>query len=208
MPSARPGAPRAAHLGPERRRPQVLDAALDIAVSDGLTAVTIGGIAQRLGVTRPVVYACFADRVEILDALLRREAEVVTASLVAALHASGTGDDPEAVFVQGFRELLAAVDEHEATWRLMMTSALPDPAVAALYADARAAVQRAATDWIAPAMRHWWSTEDLERKLPVLIDLFMASCESAIRSYLVGGWTSAELGDLVGRATYRAFAGA
>lgn len=64
---------RAAHLGPERRRPQVLDAALAIAVSDGIAAVTIGAVAQRLKVTRPVVYSCFPDRVELLRALLERE---------------------------------------------------------------------------------------------------------------------------------------
>lgn len=198
---------RAAHLGPDRRRPQVLDAALTLAVRDGLAAVTFGRIAAELDVTRPVVYACFADRVELLEALLEREAETLTVSMVAALHASGSGDDSEAVFVQGFRELLTSVDEHRETWQLIFLTA-PDPALTARYTDAHAVVRRAATDWIGPAMRRWWATPDLDRKLPVLIGLFMASCESAIRTYLAGGWTAADLGDLMGRAIHRAFQGA
>ena len=48
---------RAAHLGPERRRPQVLDAALKIAVERGSHAVSMEAVAQSMGVTKPVVYA-------------------------------------------------------------------------------------------------------------------------------------------------------
>lgn len=196
---------RAAHLGPERRRPQILDAALAIAVRDGLGAVTFGRIATELSVTRPVVYSCFGDRVELMEALLHREAETLTVSAVAALHASGSGNDAEAVFAQGFKELLASVEEHRDTWRLLLFAA-PDPAVATTYAQSRTVVRQAATDWIGPAMRRWWNTTDLDRKLPVLVDLFMAACESGIRSYLDGEWSADELGDLLGRAVYRAFA--
>ena len=65
--------PRAAHLGPDRRRPLVLDTALRIAVEDGIGSVSIVSVASAMGVTRPVVYACFDDRVALLDALLNRE---------------------------------------------------------------------------------------------------------------------------------------
>ena len=75
---------RAAHLGPERRRPQVLDAALAIAIERGVPAVTIGAVAERLDVTRPVVYSCFADRVELLHALLDRENEILLEEATAA----------------------------------------------------------------------------------------------------------------------------
>ena len=72
---------RAAHLGPERRRPQILDAALQIAAESGTAAVTIGAVATHLGVTRPVVYSCFKDRVELLAALLDREGESLRETL-------------------------------------------------------------------------------------------------------------------------------
>ena len=96
---------RAAHLGPERRRPQVLDAALAISLEEGVGEVTIGAIAKRLEVTRPVVYACFADRVEIITALLERETGRLRDALVTALR-SARGDGPDDAFVTGIRVAL------------------------------------------------------------------------------------------------------
>ncbi|MDI9897387.1 hypothetical protein QM797_21935 [Rhodococcus sp. IEGM 1381] len=48
---------RAEHLGPERRRPAVLDSALAIAVERGVGAVTMVAVAARACVTRPVTYS-------------------------------------------------------------------------------------------------------------------------------------------------------
>ncbi|GAB2978287.1 TetR/AcrR family transcriptional regulator [Nocardioides montaniterrae] len=200
---------RASHLGPERRRPQVLDAALAIAVRDGIGAVTVASVAGEMGVTRPVVYACFCDRVEMVEALLDRETSALLESLVAALHSSGGIDDSELAFVSGFQALLATAAEAPDTWRFLFTGD-PDPAVAERFRAARAHLQDRATRWIAPAMKHWWQTSDLEAKLPVLIELFMSSCESAVRSLLDerNQWDRNELGTFVGQAVHRAFEGA
>ena len=67
---------RAAHLGPDRRRPQILDAALTLALENGIGAVTLSAVASQLGVSRPVVYSCFGDRVELFEALLARKASI------------------------------------------------------------------------------------------------------------------------------------
>jgi len=199
---------RAAHLGPERRRPEVLDAALAIALRDGIGAVNFVAVAEELGVTRPVVYAVFRDRVELIEALILREREHLEAGVLAALHSS-SGPDPEATFVHGFKALLHTVAERPDAWRLVIGGE-PDPAVSEQFGAAREVVTRRATEWIGPAMRHWWNTEDLDRKLPVLIELFMSSAESAVRSLLAHGdtWTPETLGDFVGRAVHRAFADA
>lgn len=208
--SARPRSarPRAAHLGPERRRPEVLDAALAIALRDGVGAVTFVTVAEEMGVTRPVVYAVFRDRVELLEALIERERERLQSAVLAALH-SATGPDPESAFVGGFQALLRTVAEQADAWRLVM-SAQPDVAVAHHFQEARTTVTESATEWIGPAMTHWWGTSDLDRKLPVLIELFMSSAESAVRSLLAHGgtWTPETLGEFVGRAVHRAFEGA
>ncbi|MFL6089130.1 MAG: TetR/AcrR family transcriptional regulator [Aeromicrobium sp.] len=199
---------RAAHLGPERRRPQVLDAALSVAVREGLGAVTIGSVADEMGVTRPVVYACFDDRVEMVDALLEREREALLASVLAALRSSGPRDDPEPAFVDGFAALLAAVDDHPDSWRLLLFSA-PDPAVAGQVRAARALAIEAATSWIGPAMARWWRTPELDRKLPALIELFTSSCEAAVRTWLDENqdWDRDELAELYGLAVCRALRG-
>jgi AcrR family transcriptional regulator len=184
----------------------VLDAALAIAVRDGIGAVTIGAVADQMGVTRPVVYACFSDRVEMVDALLDREVPLLVRVILDALHSSGGTSDPEQAFVEGFRALLGAVTAAPTTWRLVL-AAEPDPALATRFRAARAQVTEQATAWIAPAMQHWWQTPDLERKIPVLIELFMASCESAVRSVLdeSNDWSADDLGEFIGRAMHRAF---
>ena len=66
---------RAAHLGPERRRPQVLDAALTQFLEHGYDGTSMQAVADEAGVTKPVVYACFASKDELFRALLRREEE-------------------------------------------------------------------------------------------------------------------------------------
>jgi AcrR family transcriptional regulator len=196
---------RAAHLGPERRRPQLLDAALAIAATSGITAVTIGSIAERLGVTRPVVYSCFADRVALIEALVERERDVMVQGLLDALH-TARGDDPQAAFTVGYQALLRTVEEHPDTWRLIFV-ANPDPPVADLIAAARHALAASATHWIGPALHRWWHTSGLDRKLPVLIELFMSSSEAAARSLLdlENDWTADDLGEFYGRIICSAF---
>lgn len=174
--------PRAPHLGPERRRPLVLDAALEIALEQGLPAVSIAEVAARLGATRPVVYACFPGREELLDALLDREKGVLVDETLAALHGA-RGDNPVEVFANGYRALLTAVDNRPAAWRLIF-DAHPESAAGRRVAAGRKTVFDAATAWIAPAMTRWWHTEHLDRKLPALIELFMASCDAAVRVVL------------------------
>jgi AcrR family transcriptional regulator len=196
---------RAAHLGPERRRPQVLDAALAIAIERGVREVTIGAVAERLNVTRPVVYSCFADRVELLHALLDREGAILLADATEALrHGHPEGD--EAVFVAGFQALLAAVDRTPDPWRLMM-SADPEPAVAEHFLSNRTAIADQFAKLLRPALKHWRTTNP-ERKLPVLVEQFMSASEGAVRTLLRDNghdWSPGTLGEFIGSAVYRAF---
>jgi len=170
-----------------------------------MVAVTIGAVAVRLGVTRPVVYSCFPGRVELIEALLQREEELLREGLLSALH-TARGDDPEAAFISGYQAMLQVVTQRPDTWR-MLFGANADPAVADLITAVRATVTDGATRWIGPALQRWWQPADLDRKLPVLIDLFMSSCQSAARSLLdsENDWTAVDLGEFYGRAMCRAF---
>lgn len=207
--SATPVRVRAAHLGPERRRPQLLDAARELAIDGGIGAVTIGEVAARAGITRSVVYTVFADRAEMIDALLERELEVMVASVLHALRTSGGIADPEEAFVTGFRALLATVEAEPESFRFWI-SGQREPAVSARIREGRHLVTESATAWIRPAIVRWWDIEDLDAKLPLLIELFLGSCESAIRKYLDGstGWSAEQVGTFAGRAAYRIFSGA
>lgn len=183
----------------------MLDAALAIAAASGTAAVTIGSVAERLGVTRPVVYSCFADRVALIEALIERERDTMLKALLDALH-TARGDDPQAAFTTGYQRMLHIVEENPDTWRLIFT-ADPDPSVTDVVAEARQAVAASATRWIGPALQRWWRPTDLDRKLPVLIELFMSACEAASRSLLDGAndWTADDLGAFYGQIICSAF---
>ncbi|MBN9620619.1 MAG: TetR/AcrR family transcriptional regulator [Actinobacteria bacterium] len=201
--------PRAAHLGPDRRRPAVLDAALAIATEDGARGVSMGAVAQRIGVTRPVVYACYTNRAELMTALLEREEQYLLAGVLAALPSGAPRNGgTQAVFVRGFQALLAVVAERPESWRFVFDPA-PGADVAERFARSRAVVAEQFARLIRPSLEHWGTT-DVERKLPVLVELFMSSGEGAVRALLHEGssWTTEELGGFVGQAVYRAVRGA
>jgi AcrR family transcriptional regulator len=104
---------------PRRREPvqarsretveRILDAAAALIDEGGVDAVTTRAIAARAGITAPSLYRFFADREQVLDALVERHLEQVTA-FVAEAEARWT---PESLadFVQ--RELNAYAAYYE-----------------------------------------------------------------------------------------------
>ncbi len=194
---------RAEHLGPERRRPQVLDTALQIAAADGLANVTMRAVAARMGVTRPVVYACFGSRGELLTALLDRESESTVSSLSAMLPPKRTGSI-EQLFVDGFRILLDAVSQRPAAWQIIFAGD-PDPVLTGAIARGRAQVGVRVAAVMRPLLERWQAA-DLDAVLPPLTEVFLAICEAAIRMLLdtAEGWTPESLAEIMGRAAYRA----
>ncbi|MDB5974711.1 MAG: transcriptional regulator, TetR family domain protein [Nevskia sp.] len=195
---------RAAHLGPERRRPQVLDAALKLAVARGSHAVSMEAVAQAMGVTKPVVYACFASREELLEALLAREEQRLFAAVTAALPARPSFDKPERLLIEGFQALLKGAAAHADSWQLVF-AANADPAVADRYKQAREQVAQQVGTLMAPGLR-LWGIQDVPRKLPVLVEFFMSAGDGAVRTLVngQGQWTPEELGALVGRIVHGA----
>jgi AcrR family transcriptional regulator len=182
----------------------VLDTALEIAVERGVAGVTVSGVAERMSVTTPVVYACFGSREELLLALLEREERRLLEGVLAALPPEPSLDDPQRLLVEGFQALLATVAEHPGSWRIVFAAA-PDPAVAERFGRARALVAGRVAQLMEP-MLVAAGTEDIERKLPVLVELFMGAGESAVRALVEEGqaWTPEELGEFVGLLVLRA----
>lgn len=197
---------RASHLGPQRRRPQVLDTALQIAAEQGVAQVTMAAIADRMGVTRPVVYACYRRRGEVLAALLDRETELLVTRLLAMLPPRRTGSI-EQLFVDGFATLLTTVRERPASWRIMF-AADPDPVLSAAILRGRAQIAERIAAVMRPLMERW-QVADVDRVLAPLTDVFLAICESAVRMSLDGDehgrpWAPDDLAAIVGPAAYRA----
>src|SRR3954462_5131299 len=91
---------RAAHLGPERRRPEVLDAALKLFLKSGYDGTSMQAVADQAGVTKPVVYACFDSKDDLFRALLAREEERILAEIQGAFEDADLSD-PKTTLVEG-----------------------------------------------------------------------------------------------------------
>jgi AcrR family transcriptional regulator len=131
--------PYAARLPPDERRDQLLSAALDLAIERGFHAITIEGVARACGVTRPVVYGCFADRTALLDALVDRSEERALSALAAVfpdVPADGDPTDPDELIVAGLDAYLRAVAADPRTWRVILLP--PEGAPAAMAARTNA----------------------------------------------------------------------
>jgi AcrR family transcriptional regulator len=88
-------------LDSSARRDMLLDAAAQLAIAESPEAVTMELVAEKCGVSRPLVYKHFANRQELLGALYRREARRLHVEMVGLVEAA---DSIEAMFralVQG-----------------------------------------------------------------------------------------------------------
>lgn len=79
-------AKRAEYLGPERRRPIVLDAAQQIFAEGGFADASMTAIAERAGVSKAVLYDCFpGGKQEIYYAMLDRGEQIFMEHMLAIL---------------------------------------------------------------------------------------------------------------------------
>jgi AcrR family transcriptional regulator len=110
---------RAAHLGPELRRPLVLDAALPLFARDGYDAVSMQAIADEAGVSKPVLYSCYASKEELFDALMAREERKLWHMVEDSVPAPGAPGHQEDLLRFGLAALLRAVVEAPDAFRVI-----------------------------------------------------------------------------------------
>lgn len=170
-------------MAPEARRQQILDSALELVLRDGYAAATMQLIAREAGVTRPVVYEFFADRDELLVALLGREATKATAIPGGiALDLAAGIDDPLQMIVRAQTMFLDLVVMAPQAWRLMLMGGAGAPqSVRDLVAGVRMmiAAQIRANIEMLPAVA---AGEGLDAELIALVA--MATSEAAAREVL------------------------
>ena len=68
-------APRGVRMSRDERRAQLLAAATDIFVTNGYHATVMDDIAERAGVSKPVLYQHFPGKLELYLALLERHTD-------------------------------------------------------------------------------------------------------------------------------------
>jgi AcrR family transcriptional regulator len=194
---------RAAHLGPERRRPQVLDAALDLFLERGYEGTSMDAVARAAGVTKPVVYACFAGKDELFRALLQREEERILTEIQTAFAASDL-TDPEATLIEGFTGFLGAVAASPHVYRLIfLGEGGGNTAVARRIQRGRQAqidaLSLLSREWLLRAGRH--PSPRLDARARLLGNAIAGLAESGARLLLSGtdDWTAETLGRELGR---------
>ncbi len=77
-------------------------------------------IADGAGVTKPVVYACFASKAELFGALVDREEQRMFAQLGAALATGAQPADLETMLVTGFTAMLRAAGDTPEIYRVAL----------------------------------------------------------------------------------------
>ncbi len=148
---------RAEHLGPEVRRPLVLDAALEVWIEHGYAGTTMARIAKAANVSKPVLYACYAHKDEALRALMAREEERLVGAAQDALPETIDLDDVGAVMRTAYEAFFRATLEHPASWRVVFDAPhVQDPVIAAKVTSARTAI----TDQLTTLLSHYLASTD------------------------------------------------
>src|SRR3979409_1068052 len=80
--------PRSSRLPRHERRRQLLDAALEVFVSQGYHAAAMDDIAERAGVSKPVLYQHFPGKLELYLALLDQSCDTIIAACAKALEST------------------------------------------------------------------------------------------------------------------------
>jgi AcrR family transcriptional regulator len=195
---------RAAHLGPERRRPEVLDAALKLFLVGGYDGTSMQAVADEAGVTKPVVYACFASKDELLRSLLSREEARILAEIQGAFENADLSD-PETTLTDGFVGFLRAVAESPDVYRLIF---MGEGGGNAAVADRIQRGRQAQVDTLSRLALRWLRDRDgraskagIEKTARLLGNSIAGLAESGARLLLSGedGWTPETLGRELGR---------
>lgn len=136
--------PRGIRLPREARRAQLLDAALAVFVESGYHAAGMDEIADRAGVSKPVLYQHFPSKLELYLALLDTACDELIEAVVTALRS--TEDNAERVLatVQAY---LAYVGRTGSPYRLVFESdLLQEPRVAERIRRVEAVTSEAIAD--------------------------------------------------------------
>jgi len=198
---------RAAHLGPERRRPLVLDAAMEVFLEHGFEGASMNAIAEAAGVSKPVVYDCFANKGELFKALFRREESRVLREVAMALPPAAP-NGPEAALLEGMTAFLRAVAESPQAYRVILLG--EGGMNAAVARRIRLGRERQVADAMIVA-RRWLDPEhkldDVSARL--FGELLVGIGEAGARMLLSGddGWTPETLAPQLARVAATALPG-
>ena len=121
------GRPRGARLPRQERRVQLLESALEVFVAQGYHAAAMDDIADRAGVSKPVLYQHFPGKLDLYLALLDASCDAIVDNCRAALESTHDNKQRVAATMDVFFEYVAG---DTGAFRLVFESDLTnEPAV-------------------------------------------------------------------------------
>lgn len=102
------------------RRSQILDVAAGMVADQGFHDISIEAVAQRAGISRPVVYEHFGDLAGLMEAVISQVGERALTQLAEVLPDESGSEDPRDRLLAAFRGYLEAARSDPATWRLVL----------------------------------------------------------------------------------------
>jgi len=123
VPVADPGerTARSARLPRSARRRQLLGAAQEVFVAQGYHSAAMDDIADRAGVSKPVLYQHFPGKLDLYLALLEEHAEAMVAAVREALDSTSDNKQRVAATIEAYFRF---VDEDGGAFRLVFESDL------------------------------------------------------------------------------------
>jgi AcrR family transcriptional regulator len=193
--------PRGTRLPRLARRRQLLDAAMEVFVARGYHAAAMDEIADRAGVSKPVLYQHFPGKQELYLALLDESVDRLIESVAAALRSTVDNRQRVNATFAAYYEFIA---EHTGTFRLVFESDLTsEPAVRERL---EAADQRCA-DMISQVIKEDAGLADDEAHLLSIGLLGMAQVSARYWLNTVGTIPREAAEQLVARLAWRGISG-
>jgi AcrR family transcriptional regulator len=121
VPTAADPRVRSARLPRSARRRQLLGAAQEVFVAQGYHAAAMDDIADRAGVSKPVLYQHFPGKLDLYLALLEEHAEAMVAAVREALDSTSDNKQRVAATIEAYFRF---VDEDGGAFRLVFESDL------------------------------------------------------------------------------------
>jgi AcrR family transcriptional regulator len=104
------------------RMEQTLNEAHALFAESGYAAVTMDGIAAKVGVTKPLLYNYFGNKERLYIACMERAGEALTATVAAAV---AEAESPAGALRAGVRAFFAFLDSDRAAWAVLFDETLP-----------------------------------------------------------------------------------
>ncbi|MFC0547470.1 TetR/AcrR family transcriptional regulator [Kutzneria chonburiensis] len=144
--TAQQGIGRGVRLPRSARRAQLLAAAQDVFVANGYHAAAMDEIAERAGVSKPVLYQHFPGKLELYLALLESHVDALVASVRSAMESTTDNKQRVMAAVSAFYDF---VDNEGQAYRMVFESDLRgEPAVQQAIERATSASVDAITETI------------------------------------------------------------